>query len=79
MVFVVLAAQYVADKTMAVVEKHGFEEKAAAYVTDTCAVMKAAWVILGVLMPLLMCFGCQAHVWSLFLKGAGLWAVGPIG
>ena len=66
--FCVLAAQRVADKTMEVVEKHGFEQKAAAYVTDTCAVMKAAWVILERKMPLLMCFGCQAHVWSLFMK-----------
>ena len=33
------AAQYVAEKTYEVIQKHGWENKVAAYVTDTCAVM----------------------------------------
>ena len=63
-----LAACYVADKTLEVLRKHGLEHKTAAYVTDTCSVMKAAWALLNKELPLLLCFGCQAHVWSLFLK-----------
>ena len=56
------------DKTLDVLRKHNLDKKTAAYVTDTCSVMKAAWKLLMAELPLLMCFGCQAHVWSLFLK-----------
>ena len=57
-----------ADKTLEIFRKHKLETKTAAFVTDTCSVMKAAWGLLTDDIPLLICFGCQAHVWSLFLK-----------
>ena len=57
-----------ADKTIEVLQKHSLESRTAAFVKDTCAVMKAAWQLLMTEHPLLICFDCQAHVWSLFLK-----------
>ena len=63
-----LAASFVADKTLEVLRRHSLENKTVAFVTDTCSVMKAAWEFLMKELPMLICFGCQAHVWSLFLK-----------
>ena len=77
-IFYLFAARVVADKLLEVIQRHKLENKTASFVTDTCSVMKAAWNLLATDMPMLMSFGCQAHVWSLFLKDVcDMPAVGP--